>query len=268
MKEYLICIDSDGCAIDSMDIKHKKCFGPCMIEEWNLGQWQDDILSRWNEINLYSSTRGINRFIALEKILSEIDKKYTVIHGIDAFSKWCKESSALSNDELKKMVYTNQIFLKALSWSEAVNTRIEEISCEISPFREVEAALKYINSKADIAIVSSANPQAVDDEWTRFGLMEYVDYVMAQDKGSKKECISKLLAMGYQKDKTLMIGDAPGDEKAAKNNDISFYPIVTQKENTSWKVFYTEAFDAFAEGRFPGEYQEKVLAEFHNAFKN
>lgn len=29
-KEYLICVDSDGCA---MDIKHIKCFGPCMVEE-------------------------------------------------------------------------------------------------------------------------------------------------------------------------------------------------------------------------------------------
>ncbi|MBQ8503070.1 MAG: HAD hydrolase-like protein [Clostridia bacterium] len=266
MREYLICIDSDGCAIDSMDIKHKKCFGPCMIKEWGLEQWQDDILNRWNEINLYSSTRGINRFIALERILSEADKKYTAIHGLDAFSKWCREANALSNDELKKMVYTNQIFLKALSWSEAVNAKIEEISNEICPFKEVEAALKYIHQKADVAIVSSANPKAVDDEWTRFGLMKYVDFVMAQDKGSKKECITKLLAMGYKKEKTLMIGDALGDEKAAKSNNISFYPIVTGKENESWKAFYTEVFDAFAEGRFPVEYQEKVLAEFHNAF--
>ena len=25
--EYLICIDSDGCAMDTMDIKHISCFG-------------------------------------------------------------------------------------------------------------------------------------------------------------------------------------------------------------------------------------------------
>lgn len=24
-KDYIICIDSDGCAIDTMDIKHIKC---------------------------------------------------------------------------------------------------------------------------------------------------------------------------------------------------------------------------------------------------
>ena len=35
-KDFLICIDSDGCAMDTMDIKHIKCFGPCMINQWNL----------------------------------------------------------------------------------------------------------------------------------------------------------------------------------------------------------------------------------------
>lgn len=27
-KDFLICIDSDGCAMDTMDIKHFRCFGP------------------------------------------------------------------------------------------------------------------------------------------------------------------------------------------------------------------------------------------------
>ena len=27
-QDYLVCVDSDGCAMDTMDIKHFKCFGP------------------------------------------------------------------------------------------------------------------------------------------------------------------------------------------------------------------------------------------------
>lgn len=38
--DYLICVDSDGCAMDTMDIKHFRCFGPCMVEEWGLEQWE------------------------------------------------------------------------------------------------------------------------------------------------------------------------------------------------------------------------------------
>ena len=70
-QEYLICIDSDGCAMDTMDIKHFKCFGPCMVKEWGLEPWKEALLKRWNEVNLYSMTRGINRFKALAIVLRE-----------------------------------------------------------------------------------------------------------------------------------------------------------------------------------------------------
>ena len=34
--EYLICVDSDGCAMDTMNCKHLQCFGPCMVAEFGL----------------------------------------------------------------------------------------------------------------------------------------------------------------------------------------------------------------------------------------
>ena len=58
-KEFLVCVDSDGCAMDTMDIKHFRCFGPCMVAEWGLEEWKTPILDRWNEVNLYTMTRGI-----------------------------------------------------------------------------------------------------------------------------------------------------------------------------------------------------------------
>ena len=48
-----------------------------MVKEWGLEQWQDEILNRWNDINLYTMTRGINRFAGLSMALSEI-KRNTV----------------------------------------------------------------------------------------------------------------------------------------------------------------------------------------------
>ena len=47
-KEYLVCIDSDGCAIDSMDIKHIRCFGPCMITEWGFEEHRDKLLKDYS----------------------------------------------------------------------------------------------------------------------------------------------------------------------------------------------------------------------------
>ena len=45
-KPFAVCVDSDGCAMDTMNIKHFRCFGPCMVEEWGLEPWRDDILAR------------------------------------------------------------------------------------------------------------------------------------------------------------------------------------------------------------------------------
>ena len=80
-QDYLICVDSDGCVMDTMNCKHFHCFGPCMVAEWGLEAWRDEILERWNVINLFSMTRGINRFKGLAMALGEIDQQYTSIAG-------------------------------------------------------------------------------------------------------------------------------------------------------------------------------------------
>ena len=34
--DFLVAIDSDGCVFDSMEIKHKECFIPNIINSWSL----------------------------------------------------------------------------------------------------------------------------------------------------------------------------------------------------------------------------------------
>ena len=86
-RDFLICVDSDGCVMDTMNIKHKKCFGPCIIEEWGLESRREKILKRWNEINLFSMTRGVNRFRGLAMMLEEINRDYETIEGLDEFRR-------------------------------------------------------------------------------------------------------------------------------------------------------------------------------------
>ena len=45
--DYLVCVDSDGCVMDTMNCKHFHCFGPCMVTEWDLEEWKEEILDRW-----------------------------------------------------------------------------------------------------------------------------------------------------------------------------------------------------------------------------
>lgn len=264
-KDYIICIDSDGCAIDTMDIKHIKCFGPCMVTEWNLEEWKEPILERWNEVNLYTLTRGINRFKGLAVALTEINDKYVKIEGLDEFVKWTEETKELSNEALEvKIQKTNNVCIKkALEWSKSVNESIDLLSDdEKQPFEGVKEAIIEAKKKADIAIVSSANEKAVLDEWSKHGLLEHVDIVLTQNIGSKAYCISKLIEKGYSKNNALMVGDALGDLKAAESNEVSFYPIMVKREKESWSRFTKEALEKFIGNSYSGEYQEKVIDEF------
>ncbi|MGG7323791.1 HAD family hydrolase [Clostridium baratii] len=271
-KNFLICIDSDGCAIDTMDIKHIKCFGPCMVKEWNLEEWESPILNRWNEVNLYTLTRGINRFKGLALALIEINEKYKKIDGIDEFVKWTNETKELSNESLENIIEKNNniCLKKALAWSKAVNASINLLSDdEKRPFEGVAEGIKEAKKIADIAIVSSANEQAVLDEWKEHGLLEHVDIVLTQNIGSKAYCISKLIEKGYKRDNILMVGDALGDYEAAKVNEVLYYPILVKKEKESWERFLSEALDKFINNTYMDKYQEQVANEFEkNLSKN
>lgn len=239
-KDYLICVDSDGCAIDTMDIKHHTCFGPCMVEEWGLQQWAQPILARWNEINLYTMTRGINRFKGLAMALAEIDKQYTPIEGLSDLLAWVDSGAAPSNDAVEQAFKQteNPIFAKALRWSKAVNKAIAALPAESKKaFPGVIEALQAAHAAADVAVVSSANRDAVVEEWGRYALLDSVDVLLCQDAGSKAHCIAGLIEKGYAPGHILMCGDAPGDKAAAEANGVFFYPILVRHEAESWAAF-------------------------------
>ena len=273
-RDLLVCVDSDGCAMDTMNCKHIYCFGPCMVDEWGLDEWRDDILKRWNEINLYQVTRGINRFKGLSMALEEINEKYTRIPGIAAFSEWCKTTHALSMPALSEAISTypegeGRVCLeKALSWSQAVNDSINTLPEEVKiPFEGAKEGLEAAHSIADVAIVSSANREAVVEEWEKFGLVPHTDIMLTQDIGSKAYCISEMLKFGYSKEQTLMVGDAMGDLDAAKQNGVYYFPILPGKEKESWRELVGEGFKRLENGTYRGEYQKKKIREFMENFK-
>lgn len=263
--DFLVCVDSDGCAMDTMDIKHIRCFGPCLVAEWGLEEWRDAILERWNEINLYTMTRGINRFKGLVMALGEIREKYCEIEELEALEKWVKETTELSNAALEREIAGNDniCLRKALAWSCAVNQSIDRLPEEDKrPFSGVLEALKRAYRDADIAIVSSANLGAVLDEWDLYGLLEYTDVVLAQDAGSKAFCIGELMKRGYAPNHVLMCGDAPGDLEAAEKNGVYYYPILVRHEAQSWEEFVKEGIVHFLDGTYGESYQQEKKEQF------
>ncbi len=270
-KDYLVCVDSDGCAMDTMDIKHYRCFGPCMVDEWGLSEWRGEILTRWNDINLYTMTRGINRFKGLALALTEINGKYTEIADLCDLVNWVENADELSNASLEREIAAKgeSISLKkALSWSVAVNSSIKQLpEEEIKPFPLVKEALALAHGVADIAIVSSANPGAVMEEWTKHDLLSHTDIVMAQDSGSKASCIAALLAKGYSPENVVMCGDAPGDLAAAEKNGVYYYPILVRHEEESWREFMDCALDKLLGGSYGDGYAEQKKKEFVDNLK-
>ncbi len=269
-KKYLICIDSDGCAMDTMNSKHNRCFGPYLIREWGLENWETSILKRWNEVNLYTLTRGINRFQGLYRALEEVAEKYTPIDGLEDLRQWVENTPELSNDSLEREIAKtdSHILKKALAWSETVNKGVEALEeREKRPFPGVRESLAYARDFAELAVVSSANRQAVLDEWGAHGLMGYMDAVMAQDAGSKARCIRELAKKGYDRDRILMVGDALGDYKAAQENGVFFYPILACREAESWQEFREEGGPRFRDGDYGGAYQKEVLEAFMDNLK-
>lgn len=269
IKGYVVCVDSDGCAMDTMNIKHFRCFGPCMVDEWNLDAWRQPILDRWNVINLFSMTRGINRFKGLAMMLREVNDQYTKIDGIEALEDWAENANELSNDSVAAMQDKDPVFGKALSWSIATNKAIAALpEDEVGPYEGVREALRMAHEKADVVVVSSANPGAVLAEWTRFGLIEDVDLLCTQDMGSKAYCIGRLCEKGYERSHILMCGDAPGDDKAAETNGVLYYPILVNHEKESWERFMDSALDIFLSDAYAGEYQEERRQEFYKNLGN
>ena len=267
--DYLVCVDSDGCVMDTMNCKHFNCFGPCMVDEWELHEWKDAILERWNVVNLFSMTRGINRFKALAVCLSEIDKQYKKIEGIEALLHWAETAPALSNDGAAKAASdaadpaAKLVLEKALSWSKAVNAAIVKLPEELKvPYEGAKEGLAAAHQFADVAMVSSANRDAVEEEWGKFGLLEHTDIVLAQDIGSKAACIKEMLKFGYDLDKVVMIGDAPGDSDAAEKNGVHYYPILVNHEKESWDEAIKVAFDKLRSGDYAAygaEMKQKFL---------
>lgn len=266
-QDFLVCVDSDGCAMDTMTSKHQTAFCPRLIDVYDLHEADKDglITKEWMRLNLYSATRGVNRFKGLAHTLEFLHQNGVDIPGRDVVQNWVANAPVLSNDALKEAIAQGggAPLEKALEWSLAVNATVADMSAagDSHPFPGCKEALETICLLADTAVVSAANSEAVVEEWNRCGIAESMDLLMGQDAGSKAYCLQELSKKGYGKDRILMCGDALGDLDAAKKAGTLFYPILVGREAESWKRLVSEAFPKFLMGAYAGAYEEGLIAE-------
>ena len=72
---FFVGIDSDGCAFDTMEIKHKECFIPNIVKHWGLQAVSKYAREAAEFVNLYSRWRGINRWPALLMVFDLLNER-------------------------------------------------------------------------------------------------------------------------------------------------------------------------------------------------
>ena len=92
------------------------------------------------------------------------------------------------------------------------------------PFPYVRECLERFKGRADMIVCSQTPCAALEAEWNEHDLAKYVVAICGQEVASKKESLAA--AKQYPPNHTLMIGDAPGDYKAAVANDCLFFPSI------------------------------------------
>jgi phosphoglycolate phosphatase-like HAD superfamily hydrolase len=266
--DYLVGIDSDGCAFDTMELKQKECFIPNIVNFMELQGVSKYVREAAEFVNLYSKSRGINRFPAVVETLERTRNRPEVVaRGVkvdipQSWHDWIATETKLGNPALEKAVAEggDADLKRLLQWSVAVNDTVADMVRGVPPFPFVRESLEKLNEKADCLVVSATPQYALEQEWKEHDLTDLVVAICGQEVGTKKESLQA--AAKYPADHTLMIGDAPGDYKASVPNKALFYPINPGAEEASWKRFYEEAIDRFLGGTFAGKYQEELLKEF------
>ncbi len=266
--DFLVGIDSDGCAFDTMEVKHKECFIPNIVSHYGLAGISKYAREAAEFVNLYSKSRGINRFPALIEALQWLRERPEVVaRGVEVrippgLVDWIKRETKLANPALERAAKeTGDADLQqALAWSKDVNVSVEKIVHNVPPFPYVRQCLEKMAQRADLFVVSATPNDALEREWQEHDLSRYVRAICGQEVGTKKETLTN--AKKYPAQHTLMIGDAPGDFQAAKANDALFFPINPGQEEASWRRLHDEGIDRFFGGTFAGAYQDQLLAEF------
>ena len=115
-KDYFVSLDSDGTIFDSMELKHKDCFLGALIRVFGLALITHEVHLVWNYVNIFSSTRGTNRFKALVLTFDYLRKFKRVkqlniqLPPLKVLEKWLLSSRFLSNESLERNRLDNTHF--------------------------------------------------------------------------------------------------------------------------------------------------------------
>ncbi|MFP4056069.1 MAG: HAD family hydrolase [Candidatus Brocadiia bacterium] len=322
--DFLVCIDSDGCTFDTMEVKHKFCFVVAVLHAYGLAALARILRDVWDFVNLNGTTRGCNRWLALRDTfqylieLSPYERFQPFLEAhLDVIREFIqaadeREDVHLSNqglllfagekldtppaELLARCVVADPVavatspmgrevtdaptdpqscLVRLIYWTHLVNALVALRVRDVPPFPHVCESLEKLAPKADIICVSATPFEALTREWEEHDIARYAAIICGQEQGKKAEhiglaCGGKLDGKGsvaeigqrYPQGHVLMVGDAPGDLKAARANQALFFPVNPGHEEQSWERFFKEAIDKFLAEDYAGDYETKLIHDF------
>ena len=161
-REFLICMDSDGCVMDTVRIKHSTVMCPELIRVFALDDHADFITAAWDEINLHTITRGISRFESVRLVFDRLKNRGIEIPGSEDIAAWVDTATELSTASLQRELQkTGSLALRKLQeWNNACNRRIQALEPTFEPFPGVEESLRQLHAVADVAVGEADLTQA------------------------------------------------------------------------------------------------------------
>ena len=267
--ETFVGIDSDGCIFDTMEVKQKDFFHPAIIRHWALESIETEVRAAAEFTYLYSTYRGLNRFLGLCKTFEllndwpEAASKASLPDSSD-LRAYCDSGLPLSNATLKQEAERtgSNLLAQAYAWSVQLNDDIDRHMPDPPPFEGSEKALQTISEHSDTIVISQTQSIALLKDWYRDDLAKYVSVIAGPELGSKIDHFNMAATNRYPGQAILMIGDAPGDMATAQNIGCNFYPINPGQEVESWIRFLDEGYTAFLSGGFSDEYQQQLIHDF------
>ena len=104
-----------------------------------------------------------------------------------------------------------------MAWSLGVNESVAEIVYNLPPFPGVRETLQRLQGKSDVIVVSATPDEALIREWAEHEIDAYVALIAGQEMGTKTEHLTITTKDRYPENHVLMLGDSPGDLKAARD---------------------------------------------------
>lgn len=271
--EYFVGIDSDGCVFNSMEVKHNDCFSVNVVKHFGLASISRQVHQAWDFVNLYSTMRGTNRFKAVLLVfdylreMSLVQKMGLEVPELPHLKNWTETETKLGNPALQEAIEKasgerHDELSQVMQWSLGVNASVEEIVYNLPPFPGVENALQQLQGKADIIVVSATPDEALQREWVEHDIDQYVALIAGQEMGTKTEHLTITAKDRYAENRVLMIGDSPGDLKAAQSVNALFFPVNPGAEDTSWAHFLDEGIERFFNKQYAGNYEDELLNTF------